>query len=355
MNASYLCEASGILSQLNASQQSTASGIHSQVNASWESEASGRESQVNASWGSIAQETRSQVNASQVSMANGIRSQVNASWNSEANGANSQVNVSYHGTASGNYSQVNGGQHSIASGFFSQVNASLSVTNNIEYSMAGGYGSVPASTANRKWHIFSNPSINPTIQIATTLQSNHTFGDYGEYFESIDGQEIPTGYIVTLEGDKIRKATSEDKRYLGTISKTAGIILGGAGFCWQGRFLRGEFGEISTQEVPDPLWKPKDGQTEEDRPLVTVEVENPDYDPEREYFERAKRPEWHIVGLLGQVHVRIDSSVQAGGYIKSNDEGIGTEDELEQGWYVMKVTTPYNEAKGYGVALCLVK
>ncbi len=156
-------------------------------------------------------------------------------------------------------------------------------------------------------------------------------------------------------GKKIRKANSTDKRYLGVISKTAGVILGGAGFCWQGRFFRDEFGVIITQMIPDPSWELREGQTEEDRPLITVEVEDPDYDPEQEYQDRASRPEWHIVGMLGQIHVRIDDTVQAGDYIYSNDDGIGTKDEAEQGWYVMDVTTPYDAQKGYGVAVCLVK
>jgi hypothetical protein len=228
--------------------------------------------------------------------------------------------------------------------------------NNVGFSIAGGYKDEIIRTplpVNRKWHIFSNPGSNPTIQIATTLQSNATFGDYGEYFESHDGSEIPAGHIVALIGDKIRKANSQDEKYLGAISKTAGVVLGGAGFCWQGRFLRDEFGGIITQEILDPHWEPKEGQTEADRPTTTVEVENPEYNPEKEYTERAKRPEWHVVGMLGQIHVRVDNTVLEKGHVRSNDNGIGT--RAENGWYVMKVTTPYKDDKGYGVALCLIK
>ena len=236
------------------------------------------------------------------------------------------------------------------------VIASQCVMNNVGFSIAGGYKDDIMRTplpVNRKWHIFSNPGSNPTIQIATTLQSNATFGDYGEYFESHDGSEIPAGHIVALIGDKIRKANSQDEKYLGAISKTAGVVLGGAGFCWQGRFLRDEFGGIITQEILDPHWEPKEGQTEADRPTTTVEVENPEYNPEKEYTERAKRPEWHVVGMLGQIHVRVDNTVLEKGHVRSNDNGIGT--RAENGWYVMKVTTPYKDDKGYGVALCLIK
>jgi hypothetical protein len=343
--------------QVNASYNSTASGFNSQINASRTSTASSNYSQVNASDGSTASNYCSQVNASFSSTASGgYYCQVNASGGSTANGSRSQVNACDSSTASGFYSQVNASLSSMANGECSQVNGSHTVRNNVDCSVAGGYYSLlgQPSTANRKWHIYSNPGSSPTIQIATTLQSNYTFGDYGEYFESLNGQVISTGYIVALEGRKIRKANSTDKRYLGVISKTAGVILGGAGFCWQGRYLYDEFGGLITQPIPHPNWEPQEGQTEEDRPLITVEVENPDYDPEREYQDRQNRPEWHIVGMLGQIHIRIDNTVQAKDYIRSNENGIGTKNETEQGWYVMDITTPYSEEKGYGVALCLV-
>jgi len=45
---------------------------------------------------------------------------------------------------------------------------------------------------------------------------------------------------------------------------------------------------------------------------------NPDYDPNRAFISREKRPEWHIVGLLGQVPVRKDQRV-AQHWIKIGD------------------------------------
>jgi hypothetical protein len=312
--------------------------------------------QVNVSSNSTVNGSYSQVNASSISTASGSVNQINASYTSTVSASYSQINACSNSTTSGYglYSQINASSNSVTDASNTQINASFGVINNRSCSTAGGYGSSGISSANRKWHIFSNPGSGPTIQIATTLQSNFSFTDYGEYFESLDGQEIPAGYIVTLEGKKIRTANHADQRYLGVISKTAGIILGGAGFCWQRRFLQDEFGGLITQTIPDPNWEPKEGQTEEDRPLIIVEVENPDYDPEREYQDRQSRPEWHIVGLLGQIHIRIDNTVQAKDYIRSNENGIGTKDETGRGWYVMDITTLYHEEKGYGVALCLV-
>ena len=35
----------------------------------------------------------------------------------------------------------------------------------------------------------------------------------------------------------------------------------------------------------------------------TVRILNPDFDPEAIYIPRAQRPEWNVVGLLGQIRV----------------------------------------------------
>ena len=45
---------------------------------------------------------------------------------------------------------------------------------------------------------------------------------------------------------------------------------------------------------------------------LTVPKENPNYDPTLEYIPRDERIEWHIVGLIGQIHVCIDDTVKVG-------------------------------------------
>ncbi|MVK36399.1 hypothetical protein GO814_14740, partial [Staphylococcus aureus] len=75
---------------------------------------------------------------------------------------------------------------------------------------------------------------------------------------------------------------------------------------------------------------------------------------EGEYLDRASRTEWNVVGLMGQVFTRIDSSVQANDYIKA-DKGIGTKDNQDGFYRVLEITTPYDIEKGYGVAVVLIK
>lgn len=68
---------------------------------------------------------------------------------------------------------------------------------------------------------------------------------------------------------------------------------------------------------------------------------------------RSERPEWNIIGLIGQVFIRVDETVSANDYIKPNN-GVGTKDNVNGFYRVMQVTTPYSQEKGYGVAVCYV-
>ena len=60
---------------------------------------------------------------------------------------------------------------------------------------------------------------------------------------------------------------------------------------------------------------------------------------------RSERPEWNIIGLIGQVFIRVDETVSANDYIKPNN-GVGTKDNVNGFYRVMQVTTPYSQEKG---------
>ena len=85
-------------------------------------------------------------------------------------------------------------------------------------------------------------------------------------------------------------------------------------------------------------------------------VKNPDFDEsydEEEYLSRAERPEWNIVGLVGQVFTRVDDTVKENDFIKPIN-GIGTRDNNNGFYRVLSVTTPFTQEKGYGVAVVQV-
>ena len=147
----------------------------------------------------------------------------------------------------------------------------------------------------------------PSVYCRGAFKNDATWiNDFGEYFEWIDGNpnnEDRVGYLVQLNENKIELAQSIDE-CVGAISATAGFIGGACSLDWHGIYLRDVFGRYITDE---------NGNS----------VINPEYDETKNYIPREKRPEWDIVGLLGQVVVRQDGTLKAGKYFDCKD-GIAT-------------------------------
>ena len=216
------------------------------------------------------------------------------------------------------------------------------------YSWQMGYGQDGAKYENTT---IDMSSISGNIKTKGTVSSGQNFGDYAEYFESQSGQEIPNGYMVTLDGRYVRKANSNDTP-IGVISGTAGVILGDQMFHHKDKFLKDEFG-VTLTEMQTKEWQDDEGNWYSEE--VDVPIPNPEYvEHDNEYIDRSNRPEWNVVGLMGQVYTRIDSTVSVNDYIKPN-KGVGTKDNNNGFYRVLEITTPYDSDKGYGVAVVLVK
>lgn len=258
-----------------------------------------------------------------------------AGMKSQARGSRSGIMNSLESeTAQGSYSQT--------------IVNSRGVKVEDNYMFAMGYGLGGPKYENTRFQVKGTSG---TVKAKGTITAGHDFGDYAEYFESQSGQEIPNGYLVALDGRYIRKANNNDKP-IGVISGTAGVILGDAMFHHKDKFLKDEFGVTLTQ-IEKKEWQDDEGEWYSEE--VEVEVPNPEYvETESEYISRANRPEWNVVGLVGQVFTRVDSTVQANDYIKPN-KGIGTKDNNNGYYRVLEVTTPYDNEKGYGVAVVLIK
>ncbi|QFG05860.1 peptidase G2 [Bacillus phage 268TH004] len=267
--------------------------------------------------------------------------------NPKATGDKSAVISSVGGSASGDRSTVINSSGSSATANASVVINGYNVINPTSDSIAGGYGSGSPSSTNRKWDINSS---NGNIKAAGTVTGSSSFSDYAEYFESVDGTKIPTGTIVALEGGRIRPAQEGDY-LLGVISETAGVVLGEASFSYAQRYLTNEFGGYIYEDVEI---------TEQDenglvtKRTIRVPKENPAYNGNVEYVSRADREEWNVVGLLGQVYVRIDETVEAGAFVTAKN-GIATVSSEPTGWKVMGVTSLYDPEKGYGVAKIFIR
>ena len=277
------------------------------------------------------------------SSSTGSRSSIIGSSSSHASGDYCSVISSLNSDATNRNNIVLGSSNSRASGNRSMVLASYGVESKGSYKVNGGYGEGTSST-NIKWEI---DSLNGGIRASGTFTGSHSFSDFGEYFESIDGKKIDTGYLVTLDNGYIRKANINDD-ILGVISETAGIILGEQTWEWGGKYVTNEFGGIEYEEkiVKEIL---DDGSVIKE--VIKSPKINENYKEDKKYQSRSEREEWHIVGLVGQVYVRIDDTVKINEGISSN-EGIATKGDYGK---VMDITVPYDENKGYGVAKVMIK
>ena len=153
--------------------------------------------------------------------------------------------------------------------------------------------------------------------------------DYAEYFEWLDENDNVddrVGYIVTLEGNKIKFANSEDD-VLGIVSGTATVLGDNAEWEWQGKYLKDEFGRKIIDWVEHKSTTTiynDDGTSKEKEISLGFFPEpriNPAYNENEEYVNRYWRPEWDAVGLMGKLFVRDNGSCQVGGYVKP-DNGI---------------------------------
>ncbi|MDG0860332.1 peptidase G2 autoproteolytic cleavage domain-containing protein [Staphylococcus equorum] len=258
-----------------------------------------------------------------------------AGMKSQAHGSRSGImNALESETSQGKYSQT--------------IMNSRGVKVEDNYIFAMGYGLGGPSRSNTSIEMKGTTG---NIKTKGTVSSGQNFGDYAEYFESQSGQEIPNGYLVTLDGKYIRKANINDKP-IGIVSGTAGVVLGDQVFHHKDKFLKDEFG-VTIKELQLNEWHDDEGNYYSEEEMIPVP--NPDYtEAEEGYAPRSERPEWNIVGLVGQVFTRVDSTVSANDYIKPV-KGIGTKDNNNGFYRVLEITTPYDSEKGYGVAVVLVK
>jgi len=157
-----------------------------------------------------------------------------------------------------------------------------------------GADTVSAVAANGNLYTISNGSNcrvifkgDGDVEADGTVTSNSY--DFAEYFESYNGESIANGTPVVFDKDgKIREAKEGEKPF-GVVSATA-CFIGNKGLGWKDRYLKDNFGAV---------FYDKDGY-----PKI-----NPEYNPEQEYINREDRPEWNIVGLVGQVYIKKGSPI----------------------------------------------
>ena len=171
------------------------------------------------------------------------------------------------------------------------------------------------------------------VKAASTITASTT-ADYAEFFEWEDGNpdaEDRVGKFVTINGDKISIATSNEDYILGIVSGEPFVLGNGDCDTWNGMYLRDEFGRTILEPAPKIEIDEETGEEkevlDEDGNIVyegTRPVLNPEYDPTQQYISRFDRPEWSPVGMLGVLSVVQDGTCKVNGYCCCNSEGIAT-------------------------------
>ena len=119
--------------------------------------------------------------------------------------------------------------------------------------------------------------------------------DYAEYFEWSDGNsdnEDRRGYTVVLDGDKIRKSTSEDNAttIIGVISDNPSVVGNNAWDSWSDKYQKDDYASYILNENGE-------------------RIINKDFDNTQKYVSRENRPEWDIVGLMGRIRVKVGQTI----------------------------------------------
>lgn len=267
----------------------------------------------------------------------------------------------YYTSASGYYSHAEGysttaaayGQHAMG-----RYNTTVPSESHLFYSVASrafiiGNGSSDGARGDAFYVLFNG-------ETHADGAFTNDGADYAEMFEWEDGNtdnEDRVGLFVTLDGDKIRTATSDDIYILGIVSGAPGVI-GNNPMRWKDKYLNDEWGrpvyEIIEQDIKIPMDPTDEGYDPESNVQQTKTVKqssyvrklNPEWNCEIEYSLRSSRKEWASIGLMGQMLVRQDGTLVQGKFCKVNENGMATASDT--GYYVMHVN---NE----GQALILFK
>lgn len=285
-----------------------------------------------------------------------------------ASGGVSAVLCGNFNGATGDFSVIGNGNGNVASGDYSCIPGGESILTPIHHSTAVGKWNNPDPiNNNEKIFMVGFGNNGRTNLFSVTTRNGGTAyapsgivmgtADLAEWMES-SGKRIPRGTGVVIENGKVRSAKPGEIPF-GVISSNPGLVGNSAEENWVEKYLKDDSGKRLTEEVSKTIEVPVTReQTQEIKTLVRktlngktvfhyvtsstiVQVPvtetfdivdehgntigthsetqmttktvtetrfklNPKFDPEREYIPRSQRPEWNLVGLLGQIPVLND-------------------------------------------------
>ncbi len=259
------------------------------------------------------------------------------------------------------------GYRTIAQKDYSSASGKYNVATTGDQAFVIGNGTSETARSNAFSVTFSG-----VVKAKSTITASTT-ADYAEFFEWKDGNpdgEDRVGKFVTLNGDKISIAESEEDYILGIVSGEPFVLGNGDCDTWNGMYLRDEFGR--TVYEPAPKMEMEEITEEVEREVEEIDEEtgevrrrkmmetisagcrekevfdedgnpvyegtrpkiNPEYDPNQPYISRFDRKEWSPVGMLGVLSVYDDGSCEVNGYCKCGKGGVATKSET--GYRVIK-------------------
>ena len=235
----------------------------------------------------------------------------------------------YQTSAFGSYSHAEG-LNTTAIGDYSHTSNRGTISVDDDQTIIGKFNTT-ATTVNTLFTIgngSSNASRSNAFRVnlagvVYNVGGTYTSGaDYAEYFESIDGLKYPYGTVVELNGDKIKICETPDNA-IGVISVKPTMVGNsdeGTSDEWVGKYEKDIWGNYIMEEYEYEI---QNGVDNEYNPTYITKKGirkklNPDYDETLTYTPRSERPEWNIVGLMGQIKVLKNQNIPSK-WIKMKD------------------------------------
>lgn len=252
-------------------------------------------------------------------------------------------------TASGTYSHAEG-YNATASGNYSHA-AGYYTTSNYCQTVVGKYnvekGSTSSYTTDSGYLIVGCGTGSSATANCLRATESKVYGktysssgaDYAEMFEWLDGNianEDRIGKFVTLDGDKIKLATSQNDYILGVVSGNPSVIGDSHSDQWAYMFEQDIFGRPIYETVTIPEEKDDDGNIIVEEHTEEQLKVSKQYDNTQPYIARDKRKEWVAVGLLGKLICIDDGTAEINGYVRPNENSIATYSEAKTKYRVMK-------------------
>lgn len=246
------------------------------------------------------------------------------------------------------------GSNTVASGNNSHAGGRYTKANDCQYAI-GQYnvditGVTSPGATTGSFFVIGNGSSDTArsnaFRVSTTgatygaLAYNTGGADYAEYFEWGDGNpnsEDRRGRCVTLSGDKIVLADANSDYILGIISANPSVIGNAYDDQWQGMYATDVFGALLREPKIIPAYTDDNGVEHSETEIMTT-VLNPDYNPSQPYTPRSERPEWAVVGMLGNLTATDDGTCEVNGYCRPTSGGIVTASAT--GYRVIKRVDP---------------